>query len=86
MIEKNNPTHLVANWVYDGLKSSYECIGTTMFLRSSLFFISGVQCAQINADDALLWVHAAQRSNFYGECDETYEIMSEFEILLSEMA
>lgn len=50
-----------------------------------MFMVEGIEKGVIYDDDVLWWVQAAQRSNSYGEADETYKAMKEFEALMKEM-
>lgn len=60
-------------------------LGTVLFLQAAMFMTEGVIEGLIYIDDVLWWVQGAQRSNSYGEADETYQAMKEFEELLKEM-
>jgi hypothetical protein len=60
-------------------------LGTALFLHAAMFMTEGVIEGLIYTDDVLWWVQGAQRSNSYGEADETYKVMKEFEEMLKEM-
>lgn len=78
-------TDKLMKWFNPDNRPPTECTGTLLFLTASMFMVEGTERGLIYDDDVLWWVQGAQRSNSYGEADETYQAMKEFEELLKEM-
>lgn len=77
-------TSKLMSWFNPDNRPASETLGTMLFLSAAMFMMGGVDKGRIYNDDVLGWVQAAQQSNSYGESDETYKAMKEFEELLRE--
>lgn len=71
-------------WFNPDNRPESETLGTLLFLSAAMFMVGGVNKGRIYTDDVLWWVQGAQRSDSYGEADETHNAMKEFEELLRE--
>lgn len=59
-----------------------DAVGTTLFLTAAEFMTRGDEEGALHRDDILFWVQGVQKSNSYGEAEETCKTIREFEELV----
>ena len=60
-----------------------EHIEITLFVSAAIHMLNGVADGALSNDDLLFWVQGAQHSNSYGEAEEIYEAMKQFEKIIT---